>query len=216
MRPSCTIERMTIPSRTEAASLLLSLAPPAWHLRHSRAVAEVAAWLAARIAERGMPIDRSLAEVAALLHDIDKVLPSSDAARTLPHGEGSAAWLTRHDAAELGEAIVGHPITRLAGADGERWLAEASVEARIVSYADKRAGRRLGPMSARFARWGRRHPRGWSAARGTARERAERLEREICDLAGVEASEVRRLRWVGAAIARAARAHAATAHGARG
>ena len=58
-RPACrrvavrlrgTIERMTVPGRVEAAELLLSLDPPAWFLRHARAVAEVAAWLAARVA----------------------------------------------------------------------------------------------------------------------------------------------------------------------
>jgi HD domain len=202
--PSCTIEAMTVPSRTEAASLLLSLHPPAWHVRHSRAVAEVAAWLAVRITARGTPIDRRLVEAAALLHDVDKVLPATDRARRLPHGEGSAAWVTRNDAGELGEAIAGHPITRLAGPDGARWLAEATLEARVVSYADKRAGRRLGPMSARFARWSKRRPRGWSDPGGTARARAELLELGVCDLAGVEPAAVRRLRWVDAALARAA------------
>ena len=83
---------MTVPSRTEAASLLLSLHPPAWHVRHSRAVAEVAAWLAARIAGCGVPIDRGIVEAAALLHDVDKILAPTDPARRLPHGEGSASW----------------------------------------------------------------------------------------------------------------------------
>jgi hypothetical protein len=196
---------MTVPSRSEAASLLLSLDPPAWHVAHSRAVAEVAGWLAARIAARSIPIDRRIVEAAALLHDVDKILPATDPARRLPHGEGSAAWVARHDATELGEAIAGHPVTRLAGPDGERWLAEASIEARVVSYADKRAAKRLGPMSARFARWARRRPRGWSDPGGTAWARAERLEREVCELAGIEPGAVRRLRWVDAAIARARR-----------
>jgi hypothetical protein len=196
---------MTVPSRTEAASLLLSLDPPAWHVRHSRAVAEVAAWLAARISARGTSIDRRLVEAAALLHDVDKILPAADPARRLPHGEGSAAWVARHDAGELAEAIAGHPVTRLAGPDGERWLAEASVEARVVSYADKRAAKRLGRMSARFARWARRRPRRWSDPEGTAWGRATRLERQVCELAGIDPGEVRRLRWVDGAIARTRR-----------
>jgi hypothetical protein len=185
--------------------LLLSLNPPAWHVRHSRAVAEVAAWLAGRIAKRGAPIDRRLVEAAALLHDVDKILPTSDPDRRLPHGEGSAAWVARHEAGGLAEAIAGHPVTRLAGPDGERWLTEASIEAKVVSYADKRAAKRLGPMSARFARWARRRPRGWSDPGGTARARADRLEREVCELAGIEPTMARRLRWVDAAIARARR-----------
>src|SRR6266571_2941707 len=75
---SCTIETMTVPSRSEAASLLLSLDPPAWHERHSRAVAEVAGWLAARAQRAGRTVDRRLVEAAALLHDVDKVLPPHD------------------------------------------------------------------------------------------------------------------------------------------
>ena len=50
---SGTIETMTVPGRVEAASLLLSLDPPPWFVRHARAVAEVAGWLAARIEARG-------------------------------------------------------------------------------------------------------------------------------------------------------------------
>ena len=49
--------------------------------RHSRAVAEVAAFLAARTAQQGVPVDRRLAESAALLHDADKALPPDDPLR---------------------------------------------------------------------------------------------------------------------------------------
>ena len=60
---SCTIGSMTVPDRIEAARLVRSLEPPEWLLRHSRAVAEVAAFLAARTAGRGVAIDRRLAEI---------------------------------------------------------------------------------------------------------------------------------------------------------
>ena len=118
---------MTVPGRVEAASLLLSLDPPAWFVRHARAVAEVAAWLAARMEARGVAVDRRLVEAAALLHDADKALPVADPAHGLPHGEGSAAWLTRVGHAELARAVAGHPVTRLLDSDGNRrWAAFAS------------------------------------------------------------------------------------------
>ena len=79
---------MTVPGRVEAASLLLSLDPQPWFVRHARAVAEVAGWLAARIDARGMAVDRRLVETAALLHDVDKALPAGDPLRALPHGDG--------------------------------------------------------------------------------------------------------------------------------
>src|SRR5512146_2691883 len=128
---------MTVPGRVEAASLLLSRDPPAWFVRHARAVAEVAAWLAARIETRGVAVDRRIVEAAALLHDVDKTLPAGDPARGLPHGEGSAAWLTRMGHAELARAVAGHPVTRLLDGDAYRaWAAFATREERIVAYAD--------------------------------------------------------------------------------
>jgi hypothetical protein len=210
--PSGTIEPMTVPGRVEAAALLLSLEPEAWFVRHARAVAEVAAWLAARIDARGT-LDRRLVEAAALLHDVDKTLPLSDPLRALPHGEGSAAWLTRAGHAELARAVASHPVTRLR--DGEafrRWAAFASREERIVAYADKRAGQRLESMDERFASWRRRYPPSESgnpdgawdeAAFAAVRARAARLEADVCRAAEVAPAQVRRLPWTGRAIAAA-------------
>ena len=203
-----------MPGRVDAAALLLSLDPPPWFVRHSRAVAEVAGWLAARIDGRGTPVDRRLVESAALLHDADKALPPDDPARTLPHGDGSAAWLTRLGHPELARAVAGHPVTRLL--DGERytrWASFASREERIVAYADRRAQQRLVSMDARFESWRRRYPRigvegrdiGWDDAELRAvKTRAERLEADVCRAAGVAPADVRRLAWTSPAL-RAAR-----------
>jgi hypothetical protein len=197
---------MAIPGRTSAAATLLSLDPPTWHRRHSLAVAEIAGWLAGRAAARGLPVERGLVEAAALLHDVDKVLPSTDPAAHLPHGAGSAAWLARMGWPELGPAAAGHPVTRLADADAERWLDGASLEERLVAYADKRAGQRLEPMAARFASWARRYPDGWDApTTARVRERAERLERDVCAGLAIVPGDVRRLRWTAAAMRRASR-----------
>jgi len=186
----------------DAAALLLSLDPPRWFVRHARAVAEVAAWLAARIDAHGTPIDRRLVESAALLHDADKALPSDDPATALPHGDGSAAWLTRLGHPELARAVAGHPVTRFLDGDGyRRWAAFASREERIVAYADKRAGQRLESMDARFASWSRRYP---TLDMRAVRARADRLESDVCRAAGIEPADVRRLAWTGAAF-RAAR-----------
>ncbi len=191
---------MTVPGRVEAASLLLSLDPPPWFVRHSRAVAEVAGWLAARIEARGIPVDRRVVEAGALLHDADKALPIEDPARGLRHGDGSAAWLTRIGHPELGRAVANHPVTRLGDEVAYRkWAGFASREERIVAYADKRAAQRLEPMAARFDRWRRRHllvvkdghAEGWDESEmRTIWLRAVRLERDVCRAAGVEPDEV--------------------------
>lgn len=196
---------MTVPGRVEAAELLLSLDPPAWFLNHSRAVAEVAGWLALRAREAGAGVDRDLVEAAALLHDVDKLLPAADPARRRPHGQGSAAWLARRGHAELGPAVASHPVTVLADEERAGWLAAAALEERIVAYADKRAGQRLEPMASRFASWQRRYPDGWSDRQAlTVRRRAEELEREVCQAARVAPADVRRLRWTSSALRSAA------------
>jgi hypothetical protein len=145
-------------------------------------------------------------EAAGLLHDIDKSLPADDPAHALPHGEGSAAWLTERGHAELARPVAGHPVTRLADeARYRRWSAFASREERIVAYADKRAGQRLESMDARFASWARRYPDTWDAATWRiVRARAGRLEADVCRAAGVSPRDVRRLRWTADAV-RAAR-----------
>jgi hypothetical protein len=198
---------MTIPSRTAAAALLCSLDPPAWHVEHARAVAEVAGFLARRITERGIGLDRRAVEAAALLHDVDKILPADDPARGLPHGEGSAAWLARQGHPELARLVAAHPVSRLVDGPADRpWSTFASREERVVAYADKRARQRLVSMDQRFAVWERRHPGIWDVAtRRVVRARADRLEAEVCRAAGIAPGDVRRLRWTGPAL-RAARA----------
>ena len=167
--PACTIGAMTVPGRVDAAALLLSLDPPPWALRHARAVAEVAGWLAARAAGRGQAIDRRLVETAALLHDVDKLLPAGDPARKLPHGDGSAAWLTQHGHPELARSwrttrSPGWPT----GQRSRRGSGAPPCQERIVAYADKRAGQRLESMRARFAGWASRYPDtpGWDPRSG--------------------------------------------------
>lgn len=200
---------MAIPGRVDAAALLLSLDPPDWHLRHSRAVAEIAAWLAARIEGRGRALDRRLVEAAALLHDVDKLtaLRADPAIARLPHGEGSAAWLAARGHPELGPIVAGHPVVRLADpawAGGAR--PGASLEERVVAYADKRAGQRLESMAERFASWRRRYPPGSRADDGAGwddatLERVHRaamaLEADVCATAGIAPDAVRRLPWTG-------------------
>lgn len=215
---------MSVPDRIEAARLLDSLTPQAWHLRHSRGVAEVAAWLAERVTARaaaradGKPaaparVDRSLVEAAALLHDIDKLLPAEHPVRRLPHGRAGAEWLSERGHGLLAPAVAAHPVGRLADdAFWERWQHEATIEAMIVAYADKRVAQRLAPMAARFGDWERRYPTEGSGARTGAwsretasrvRERAAELEWRVTSAAGVGPHEVRRLRWTAVALEQA-------------
>ena len=187
---------MAVPTREAAARILVELKAPAWLRTHSAAVAEVAAFLAARVRERGRDVPADLPETAALLHDVDKAPPLRALRAALGHGTAGASWLAGRGYAELGPAISSHPATRLAD-EGEfnRWLREASPTELIVSYADKRAMKDVVTLTRRFAKWETNHPeRAATIARG--RVLADRLEEEVCAAAGITPAEVTRLPWV--------------------
>lgn len=212
---------MSVPGRVDAVALLLPLDPPAWFLRHSRAVAEIAAWLARRAATRGLAVDRGVVEAAALLHDVDKLAAVRAEDRRLasmPHGDGSALWLSERGHPELAAAVAAHPVVRLADDEWWRhWSSSASPEERIVAYADKRAGQRLEAMSDRFASWRRRYPpeeraEAWTEETlETIRARAGLLEDDVCRWADAAPAEVARLAWTAPAIRAASASGAASA-----
>ncbi len=190
---------MAIPSREEAAQILRALDPPGWHLAHSAAVADVAAFLAAKIDEQGHAISITLVEAAALLHDVDKALPKTEPLKELGHSDAGAHWLSDNGYGELSGAVAAHPVTRLA--DNEHyatWARAATVEERVVAYADKRAMQDLCSMDDRFERWVERH--GDTDLMRVARDRADVLEANVCAAAGIRPDEVERLRWADDAL----------------
>jgi len=178
----------------------------AWHLRHVRAVAEVAGWLALRAAVAGIS-STGARRVRGAPPRRRQDAPCRRRPRALPHGARGAAWL-----AARGHASSRPPwrTTRVASrrADTDAWLDRATVEELFVAYADKRAGQRLVPMAARFAEWTRRYPEGaeWHGWTGeeadSVRRRARGSSGGMC-VCRVTPAAVRRLAWTGRALAAA-------------
>jgi hypothetical protein len=166
-------------------------------------VAEISTFLCQRISGRGIAVDDRLVDAAALLHDVDKLLPEGHPLRHHGHGEAGAAWLAERGYPELSRAVANHPATLLSDEERyPRWTAFASREERVVAYADKRAAQDLVTLAERFEDWVARHPEHEPSLR-LARGRAERLERDVCAAAGVAPDEVGRLPWVAEAMATA-------------
>ena len=190
---------MSIPTRSEAARILRDLSAPDWLLEHSAVVADVASFLAQRIDERGHAIDVALVEAAALLHDVDKALPASDPLKGLGHADAGAAWLRERGHDELAGAVAAHPVMRLTEDERyEFWVRDATVEERVVAYADKRSRQDVVSLDDRFQYWRDRH--GDNDAMQVARERADKLEAEVCDAAGVTPDQVQRDPWAEAEL----------------
>lgn len=200
-----TLGPMTVPTRSEALSLLLSTSPSARLLQHVTVVAEVASFLAYRAMRAGLPVDRRMVETAALLHDVDKALPSDHPTRELEHGWAGAAWLTEAGHPELARSVAAHPVMRLTDPGAQAWLDHAPLEERMVTYADKRATQRVISLEARFLRWQRRHPEHHDRL-AEALTLARRLETSLCASIGIRPHDVVRLRWVEDALAHASAA----------
>lgn len=190
---------MSVPTREEAAAIVRGLQPNEKLLRHSSAVAEVAAFLAAAMVRRGIEFNSALVESAALLHDMDKMLPEDDALKPLGHGAAGAEWLRQRGYGELAPAVASHPVMEIGrAASYDEWAELAGFEGRIVTYADKRARQDVVSLEDRFARWHERYPDSPDLDQAEARTRM--LELEICGLAAIQPSQVARIDWVGEAL----------------
>jgi HD superfamily phosphodiesterase len=144
-------------------------------------------------------VDARLVETAALLHDMDKMLPADDPLKGLGHGAAGAQWLHEHGYAELSAAVASHPVMALGNASSYAdWAERAGLEGRVVTYADKRARQDVLTLTERFARWRESYPD--SAELDEAERRAHELERDVCGLAGIKPKDVKRTAWVNEAL----------------
>jgi hypothetical protein len=124
--------------------------------------------------------------------------------RALGHGHAGARWLEARGHEEVAPAVGSHPVGRLLEQPYPDWVAATSLEQRLVAYADKRSQQQVVSLDERFARWVRRHPESTDQLAQT-RERAGRLELEVCELARLRPDDIRRLVWAEEAL-RTARA----------
>ncbi|MEO6350331.1 MAG: HD domain-containing protein [Candidatus Limnocylindrales bacterium] len=165
-------------------------------------MADIASFLATRIEASGHTINVPLVEAAGLLHDLDKAFPAEHPLKWLGHGEAGAEWARQNGHAQIAAALANHPVMRLA--DDEHylpWVHGATVEERVVAYADKRTKQDLVTLDERFVEWLARH--GQTRGMEVARERAEALERDVCGAATIAPEDVQRAQWAVHALARA-------------
>ena len=180
-----TIERVRPPAPKAAAIVREPGSRPTGCLSHSAAVAEIAAFLASSAwsATASRSIQR-LVETAALLHDVDKCCRRDDALRcaaaTAPRAPMAAPAWPRRAGCSRG-ASPGHEPSATRRATTRGRLRRAW-PARVVAYADKRALQDLVRLDERFADWYRRYRPAQRCI--VARERARRLEAELCAPAG--------------------------------
>jgi uncharacterized protein len=96
-------------------------------IAHSKKVAEVACFLAGELSKAGHPLEHSLVEVGALLHDVAK---AASLERGEDHTSLGGAWLRERGFYRVADIITHHVHLP----DEEMRISEVAV----VNYADKR------------------------------------------------------------------------------
>jgi putative nucleotidyltransferase with HDIG domain len=174
---------MAIPTRDRTEELLASYALPEGIVNHSRGVARVAAEAARLVEAAGVPVDVHLVEVAALLHDIDKLETRRSGGGT--HGVVGAAWMVEAGHEELAIPIASHPVTALF--DEERYpRGWASV---ALSVADRHVAQEFLTIDERIDDLALRHP-AYREQLKLARRPAHALEAELAEVAGLSPDDL--------------------------
>lgn len=173
---------MALPTRAEAEALLASYELPDGIVAHARGVSRLAAEAARRLASTGVAVDPLLVEVAALLHDIDK-LATRDSGE--PHGIVGARWLTELGYPELADPVASHPVSCLL--DPER--APRDWPSKLVAIADRRVEQSFVSIEERIDGMAERYPQ-YRAELEAARAPARALEAELARALGLSAAEL--------------------------
>ena len=116
-----------VPSEEECMDIMMKNDMPDNVIGHSRAVKEVAMFLAERLIELGEDIDRDLVRASALLHDLDKM----ETLHNMKHGYVSHEKL-KERFPEVAEVVLAHLWSRAVDVPLDSW------EKKLVYYADKR------------------------------------------------------------------------------
>jgi len=173
---------MAVPTLAEAQQLLASFDLPDGIVTHARGVSRVAAEAARVLAAAGVAVDPQLVEVAALLHDVDKLETRDHGPQ---HGLLGARWIAERGFPELAEPIASHPIGCLL--DPSRsprgWAAVA------VAVADRHVAQGFVSIDERIDDLTRRYP-DFKADLEAARLPAHAMQAELAAAAGLSVDEL--------------------------
>jgi len=173
---------MAIPDRDTARRMLADAGLPKGIVVHSEGVARVALAAAGLVAEAQIPVDGALVEVAALLHDIDKVEIRRSGGE---HGVVGARRLEAAGYPELAMPVASHPVNALL--DDERFpIGWPSV---LVAVADRHVGQAFMTVDERLDDMQQRHPE-YAADIESARPAAHALEAELAEVTGLQIDEL--------------------------
>jgi putative nucleotidyltransferase with HDIG domain len=173
---------MAVPDRSTARSLLADAELPDGIVVHSEGVARVAVAAAALLSEAQIPIDGTLVEAAALLHDIDKLEIRRDGGE---HGIVGARQLEAAGYPELAMPVASHPLSCLL--DDDRF--PRGWPSVLVAVADRHVAQEFMTIDERLDDMKTRH-REFADAIEAARHPAHALEAELAEVVGLSVAQL--------------------------
>jgi putative nucleotidyltransferase with HDIG domain len=178
---------MAVPDLDRAWEILESYALPEGIVHHSEGVRRVATEAARLVAAADVPIDVRLVEVAALLHDIDKLQIRQSGGE---HGIVGATDLEKMGYSELAMPVASHPLSCLL--DDDRF--PRGWPSVLLAIADRHVAQEFLTIDQRLDEMAGRYPE-HRAGIEAARRPAHALERELADTLGLSTEAlVERLR----------------------
>lgn len=173
-----------IPTEEQAKKLWEKYALPERKRRHVTLVAKVALFFAERMnALTHQPINASLLNAAALLHDIDKNVEKLPGER---HPEGAVRILTEEGMGEVAHLVKTHPLHTMLNPA----IVPKTWEEKLLYLADKMVKYEVIGVDERFRLWNDEHlPPEDQKDLDAAYPRVKELEKEVFELIGMEAGE---------------------------
>lgn len=187
---------MAYPTPEHARRILATLEVPRGIVTHSEGVARVATEAARLVEAAGIPVDVTLVEVAALLHDIDKPRIRETGE---PHGVAAARMLDAMGYPDLVAPVASHPLNCLRDEE----LYPRGWESVILAIADKHVAQGFVDLDTRIDDMQKRHPE-YREEIEACRAPAHALELELAEVLGIDVDDlVERLRAAHDAVSEA-------------
>ena len=173
---------MAVPTLAQAELLLASFDLPEGIVTHSHGVSRVAGEVARLLEAAKIAVDPNLVAVAALLHDVDKLVTRGDGEG---HGVVGAQWMAERGYPELAEPIASHPIACLLDpARTPRGWPSLS-----VAVADRHVAQTFVSIDDRIDDQARRYPE-FRATLEAARAPAHAMQADLAAAAGLSANQL--------------------------
>lgn len=175
-----------IPSRNQCMLLFDRYQLSSQKRIHVEEVTKLALYFTQKLQERGISVNESLVEAAALLHDIDKSAPKKEGER---HPDAAVRILKEIGFAEVAEVVKRHSLHNILDPE----LAPRTWEEKIVYLADKMTKYEVIGVDHRFKLWYKENlPKEAVVQLDHALPKVKALEQEIYKAAGITYADIQR------------------------